>query len=216
MLLLCCYPAGSAFPELGEALLDLLMEVVNIAPAQEGVVELPGGFDCTTALIKDTQIVFGPQTGVPGIAWILVNGLPEGLERQRILRRLVQGLTPKIIQIKTVVARQGRDDRGLEIGSQLAQGGGTQRILPLGALATPADQGVIAIARKRGLQGLSQGNGLLIALLQFIDTHQKRARHLPTKMPTLCRLAQVVDGLCGMVTSSATEAWRVAQGVQDQ
>ena len=58
------FPPPAAFPELGEALLDLLMEVINIAPAQEGVIELPGGFDCTTALIKDTQIVFGPQTGV--------------------------------------------------------------------------------------------------------------------------------------------------------
>ena len=84
------------------------MEVVNIAPAQQGVVELLGRFDGTTAFIKDTQIVFGPQTGVPGIAWILVNGLPEGLERQRILPRLIQRLTPKIIQIKTVVARQAR------------------------------------------------------------------------------------------------------------
>jgi hypothetical protein len=62
------------------------------------MVELPGGFDCTTPLIKDTQIVFGPQTGVLGIAWILVNGLPEGLERQRILSRLVQGLTPALLR----------------------------------------------------------------------------------------------------------------------
>ena len=34
VLLLCCYPACPALPELGEALLDLLMEIVNIAPAQ--------------------------------------------------------------------------------------------------------------------------------------------------------------------------------------
>ena len=34
MLLLCCYPACPTLLELGEALLDLLMEVVNIAPAQ--------------------------------------------------------------------------------------------------------------------------------------------------------------------------------------
>src|SRR5262245_60960748 len=184
------------------------MEVINIAPAQEGVVELPGGFDCTATLIKDTQIVFCPQTGVFGIAWILVSGLPKGCERQRILPCLIQGLTPKIIQIETVVARQRRNHRSLEIGSQLAQGGGTQRILALGALATPTNQGVIAIARKRGLQGLPQGNGLLIALFQFIDTHQKRARHLPTKMPTLCRLAQVVDGLCSIVMSSSIQAWQ--------
>src|SRR5712691_8877228 len=172
------------------------------------MVELLSGFDFTAALIEDTQIVFGPQTGVLGIPWILVEGLPEGFERQRILRRLIQGLTPKVIQIKAVVARQGRDDRGLEVGSQLAQGGGTQRILPLGALATPTDQGVIAIARKRGLQGLSQGNGLLVALLQFVDTHQKRARHLPAKVPALCRLAQVVESLCGIVTSSSIKAWQ--------
>src|SRR5262245_60241951 len=166
------------------------MEVINIAPAQDGVVELPSGFDCAATLIKDTQIVFRPQTGVFGIAWILVSGLPKGFERQRILPCLIQGLTPKIIQIETVVTRQGYDDRSLEIGSQLAQGSGTQRILPLGALATPTNQSVIAIARKRGLQGLSQGNGLLIALFQFIDTHQKRACHLSTKGPTFCRLAQ--------------------------
>ena len=103
------------------------------------MVELPGGFDFTATLIEDTQIVFCPQTGVLGIAWVLVESLPEGLERQRILRRLVQGLTPKIIQIKAVVARQGLYDRGLESCRQLAQGGGTQRILPLGALATPAN-----------------------------------------------------------------------------
>ena len=88
---------------LGEALLDLLMEIVNITPAQEGMVELLGCFDFTATLIKDTQIVFRPQTGVLGIAWILVDGLPEGLERQRILPRLIQGLTPKIIQIKAIV-----------------------------------------------------------------------------------------------------------------
>jgi hypothetical protein len=80
---------------LGKTLLNLLMEVINIAPAQEGVVELPGGFDCTTALIKDTQIVFGPQTGVLGITWILVSGMPEGFERQRILPRLIQSLPQK-------------------------------------------------------------------------------------------------------------------------
>src|SRR5215831_19154781 len=154
VLLLCCYPVCLALPELGEALLDLFMEVVNIAPAQQSVVELLGGFDCTTALIKDTQIVFCPQTGILNVPWILVDGLPESFERQRILPRLVQRLAPKIIQIKAVVARQGRDDRGLELCHHFTQGGGTQRILPLGALATPADQGVIAIARKRGLQGL--------------------------------------------------------------
>jgi hypothetical protein len=97
VLLSYCDLAGSAFPELGQALLNLLMEVANIAPTQEGMVELPGGFDCTTPLIKDTQIVLGPQTGILGIAWILVNGLPEGCERQRILPRLVQSLPPKII-----------------------------------------------------------------------------------------------------------------------
>src|SRR5262249_4422130 len=123
VLLLCCYPACPALPELGEALFDLLMQVVNVAPAQEGVVELLSGFDCTAALIKDTQIVFGPQTGVLGIPWILVKGLPKGLECQRILPCLVQPLTPIIIQIEAVVARQGRYDRGLEISRQLAQGG---------------------------------------------------------------------------------------------
>src|SRR5437763_15340888 len=115
VLLLWCSPAYPALPELSEALFDLLMEVVNVALAQEGVVDLPGCFDFTTALIEDTQIVFGPQTGVLGIAWILVNGLPVGCERQRILPRLVQGLTPKIIQIKTVVTRQRCADLGLEI-----------------------------------------------------------------------------------------------------
>ena len=80
-------------------MLNLLLEVINIAPAQEGVVELPGGFDCTATLIKDTQIVFGPQICVFGIAWILVSGLPKGFERQRILPRLIQGLAPKIIDI---------------------------------------------------------------------------------------------------------------------
>ena len=55
----------------------------------------------------------------------------KGLECQRILRRLVQGLTPKIIQIKAVVARQGHYGRSGD-RSQFAQGGGTQRILPLG------------------------------------------------------------------------------------
>src|SRR5262245_17093538 len=185
------------------------MKVVNITPTQEGMVELLGCFDFTTTLIKDTQIVFRPQTGVLGIPWILVDGLPEGLERQRILPGLIQGLTPKIIQIKAVVTRHGRYSLGLELCRQLAQGGGTQGILPLGALATPVNQGVIAIARKRGLQGLSHGHGLVVALLQFIDTHEKRARHLPTKMPGLCRLAQVVDGLCSIVTaSSIRKAWQ--------
>src|SRR4029434_7596665 len=145
------------------------------------MVELLGCFDFTATLIKDTQIVFRPQTGVLGIPWILVEGLPERLERQRILPRLIQRLTPKIIQIKAIVTRHGSDGLGLKIYRQLAQGGGTQSILPLGALATPVNQRVIAIARKRDLQGLSQGNGLLVALLQFISTHQKRARHLPTK-----------------------------------
>ena len=117
--------------ELRQALFDLLMEVIDVAPAPQGVIELPGYSGFTAALIEDTQIVFRPQTGIPGIARVLVDRLPQSLERQRILRRLVQGLAPKVIQIKAIVARHGRDDRGLEIGQPACPGWWhTARIAP--------------------------------------------------------------------------------------
>ena len=54
--------------ELRQAFFDLLMEVIDVAPAPQGVIELPGYVGFTAALIEDTQIVFRPQTGIPGIA----------------------------------------------------------------------------------------------------------------------------------------------------